>query len=147
MQQKTVFLFEQQHSHFLFSYHAREKVLLYVFPLSFVCWLIRISGLSGPSCLMANLSSNFNLSNVFFNRVNSVNSRCNTTRHVCRKMKDTGGIIRDKTTVLEYDHGADYFTTIRASYSADCNSYCSLQGYARNIWRDEVAELPCPNIA
>ena len=39
--------------------------------------------------------------------------------------------------------GADYFTTIEASFSADCNSYWSLQGYAINI----VAELPCPNIA
>ena len=50
------------HSHFFITYHALEKVLLYVFPLSFVCWIMFMSGLSGPSCLMATLSSNCNLS-------------------------------------------------------------------------------------
>ena len=69
---KKLFLFEQPHSHFFFSYHAQEKVLLYVFPQSFVCWLKRISGLSGPRCWMANLSSNLNPSNGFFNRESTV---------------------------------------------------------------------------
>ena len=66
---------------------------------------------------MANFSFNFNLSNVFFNR----NARLLITGATpltklasdIEMTKDTGGIIQVKTTtVLEYDHGADYFTTI-----------------------------------
>ena len=60
---------------------------------------------------MANFSSNFNLLNVF-NR-NSQETPLAISLSDIETTKDTGGIIRVKTTtVLEYNHGADYFTTI-----------------------------------
>ena len=51
------------------------------------------------------------------------------------------------TTVLEYDHGADYFTTIFAYFSTDWNTYWSLQHYAINIRRNVITSLPCSNTA
>ena len=126
----TVFHFEQPHSHYLFSCHAREKVMVKGFPLSLVCWIMFMPGLSGPTCLISNFSSNLNLSTVFFNRNSTLLITGATPLAISASdvetKKDTSGIIWVKTTVLEYDHEADYFVTIYASFSADYNSYCTL---------------------
>ena len=67
---------------------------------------------------MANFSSNFNLSNVFLNRNSTLlitgAPPLAISAFDIETMKDTGRIISVKT-VLECDHGADYFTTIQAS--------------------------------
>ena len=48
--------------------------------------------------------------------------------------KDTDGVIRQ-----EYDHGADYFTTIWASYSADCRGVTrSRATRSREIKLDDI---------
>ena len=75
-----------------------------------------MSGLSGPSCLISNFSSNLNLLIVFLTETQHLFTGATLlaiSASDIETTKDTGGIISVKTTtVLEYDHGADYFTTI-----------------------------------